>query len=190
MLGNISSHKEQCCSGTAAQGGGGVTIPGGVPEPWGSGTEGCGQWARWGGLGLDLVILEVFSNLNDSGIEEWRDVTAVLFVMSLLVHTIHCVLHLTKLLLWKLPLCLSKAVFEPLESLRTISKSLRTISSSHRYSSGDAPQPLWLVPRLHPGDGAPGCAVLQDEVTLLSLPEGLTRARSISLNQPGDALFP
>ena len=25
-----NSHKEQCCSGTAAQGGGGVTIPGGV----------------------------------------------------------------------------------------------------------------------------------------------------------------
>ena len=26
---------------------GGVTIPGGVPEPWKCGTEGCGQWA-WG----------------------------------------------------------------------------------------------------------------------------------------------
>ncbi len=26
----IASPKEQCCSGTAAQGGGGVTIPGGV----------------------------------------------------------------------------------------------------------------------------------------------------------------
>ena len=30
------------------------------------GTEGRGQWARWGGLGLDWLILEVFSNLNDS----------------------------------------------------------------------------------------------------------------------------
>ena len=40
----------------AAQGGGGVTIPEGVPEPWGCGTEGRGQWARWGGLGLDLVV--------------------------------------------------------------------------------------------------------------------------------------
>ena len=49
----------------AAQGGGEVTIPGGVPEPWRCGTEGCGQWARWGGLMLDLGILEVFSNLND-----------------------------------------------------------------------------------------------------------------------------
>ena len=37
-------------------GSGGVTAPGGVPEPWGCGTEGCGQWARWGGLGLDLGI--------------------------------------------------------------------------------------------------------------------------------------
>jgi len=28
-------------------GSGGVTVPGGVPEPWGYGTEGCEQW-RWG----------------------------------------------------------------------------------------------------------------------------------------------
>ena len=55
-LGNISTPKEQCCSGTAAQGGGGVTISGGVQGTWGCGTEGCGQWARWGGLGLDLGI--------------------------------------------------------------------------------------------------------------------------------------
>ena len=33
---------------------------------WRRGTEGRGQWAWWGGLGLDLVILEVFSNPNDS----------------------------------------------------------------------------------------------------------------------------
>jgi len=39
---------------------------GGVPEPWGCGTEGRGQWGWWGGLGLDLVISEVFSNLTDS----------------------------------------------------------------------------------------------------------------------------
>ena len=39
ILGNISSQQEQCCSGTAAQGGGGVTVPGGVPEPCGCGTE-------------------------------------------------------------------------------------------------------------------------------------------------------
>ena len=66
ILGKYSSPKEQCCSGTAAQGGGGVTIPGGVPQLWGCGTEGCGQWARWGGLGLGLVSLEIFSNLNGS----------------------------------------------------------------------------------------------------------------------------
>jgi len=50
----------------AAQGGGGVTVPGGVQEPWRCGTEGHGQWAWLGGLVLDLVILEVFSNLNES----------------------------------------------------------------------------------------------------------------------------
>ena len=33
------------------------------------GTKGQGQWARWGGLGLDLGTLEVFSDLNGSMIE-------------------------------------------------------------------------------------------------------------------------
>ena len=60
-----SSLKEQCCSGTAAQGGGGVTIPGGVPKLWGCGTEGRGQWAWRDGMELDVGISEVFSNLND-----------------------------------------------------------------------------------------------------------------------------
>ena len=45
---------------------GGVTIPGDVQELWRCGTEGRGQWARWGGLGLDLGILEIFPNVNDS----------------------------------------------------------------------------------------------------------------------------
>ena len=31
-----------------AQGGGGVTIPGGVQELWRCGTEARGQWAWWG----------------------------------------------------------------------------------------------------------------------------------------------
>ena len=53
-------------SDAVAQGGGGVTVPGGVPELWGCGTEGRGQWARWRGLGLGLGISEVFSNLTDS----------------------------------------------------------------------------------------------------------------------------
>ena len=44
----------------------GVTIPGGVPEPWRCGTEGCGHWTRWAGLGLGLGISEVFSSLNDA----------------------------------------------------------------------------------------------------------------------------
>ena len=43
----------------AAQGGGGVTVPAGIQEKCGCGTEGRGQWAWWGGLGLDLGILEV-----------------------------------------------------------------------------------------------------------------------------------
>ena len=29
-------------------------------------TEGCGWWARWGGLGLGLGILKVFFSLHDS----------------------------------------------------------------------------------------------------------------------------
>jgi len=48
------------------RGGGGITVPGGVQERWRCGTEGCGQWAWWDGLGLDLGMLEVFPNLNDS----------------------------------------------------------------------------------------------------------------------------
>ena len=34
----------------AAQGGGGVTIPGGVQEKGRRCAEGCGQWAWWDGL--------------------------------------------------------------------------------------------------------------------------------------------
>ena len=49
----------------AAQRGGAVTVPGDVQEPQRSGTEGCGGIGGWM-VGLDLVILEVFSNLNDS----------------------------------------------------------------------------------------------------------------------------
>ena len=50
----------------AAQGGGGVTIPGGVPEPCGRGTEEHGSVGRIGGrwtVGLD--DLRGPSNLND-----------------------------------------------------------------------------------------------------------------------------
>jgi len=47
-------------------GSGGVTIPGGIQKQWRCGTEGHSQWTWWDGLGLGLVILEIFSNLNDS----------------------------------------------------------------------------------------------------------------------------
>ena len=52
--------------GTAAEGGGGVTIPGGVQELQRCDTEGRGQCAWWDGLGLGLGALEVFSSLNDA----------------------------------------------------------------------------------------------------------------------------
>jgi len=42
----------------------GVTISAGVPELCRCGTEGYGWW--WGGLGMDLVTVEVFSNSSDS----------------------------------------------------------------------------------------------------------------------------
>lgn len=42
MFPNISSQEEWQCSGIAAQGGGGVTTPGGAQGRWRCGTEGCG----------------------------------------------------------------------------------------------------------------------------------------------------
>jgi len=42
----------------------GVTVLAGVSELWRCGTEGCGHDGD--GSGLDLGILQVFSNLNDS----------------------------------------------------------------------------------------------------------------------------
>ena len=44
--------EEQWCSGTAAQGSGAVTDPGGVPEPWRCGTEGCGLVGTVGWVGV------------------------------------------------------------------------------------------------------------------------------------------
>ena len=66
VLGQIYSQKEWSCTGIGCQRGGAVTVPGGVQEPWRCGTEGRGVWAWGGGLGLDPVILVVFSNHNDS----------------------------------------------------------------------------------------------------------------------------
>ena len=51
----------------AAKGGGRVTMPVGVQEPCRCDTEGCGQWAWWGGrLGVGLDDLRSLSNLNHS----------------------------------------------------------------------------------------------------------------------------
>ena len=49
-------------------GSGGVTVPGGVLESWRCGTEGCGQWGWWDGLGLGIVV--VSSILTDSVIQQ------------------------------------------------------------------------------------------------------------------------
>ena len=48
-------------SGTAAQGGGGVTVPGGVQELWRCGTEGRVQWAWWDGLMVGINDLRGLS---------------------------------------------------------------------------------------------------------------------------------
>ena len=64
MLGTISSPKSSDAVAQAALGGGRVPVHGGVEEPWSCGTEGCGRWAWWGGLGLG--ILQGFSNLSES----------------------------------------------------------------------------------------------------------------------------
>ena len=65
MLGKISSHKEQLAQAQLPRNGG-VTVRGGVPEPWRCGTEGRGQWVWWHGGEVGLGILEIFSKLIDS----------------------------------------------------------------------------------------------------------------------------
>ena len=66
-LGRNSSPKELQGSGTAAQGGGAVTVPGGVREP-----RGCGAEWSVGVVGVcwcsGSVTLKVLSSLNDSAI--------------------------------------------------------------------------------------------------------------------------
>ena len=64
LRGKIPSPKRGQAVAQAAWVGGGVTIPGGVAEPWGCGTEGSGHGG--GGLGLDWMISVVFSSLHDS----------------------------------------------------------------------------------------------------------------------------
>ena len=79
-----------CSTGTAAQGGGGVTIPGAVPELWRCGTKRA--VTRWGGLGLDLMILVVFSNLNDSLKNRMmiRTVYHRVHTPGMVIHNIQC----------------------------------------------------------------------------------------------------
>jgi len=48
LLGKYLLRKGGDAVAQAAQGGGGVTIPGGVQGPCGCDTEGCGQWAWMG----------------------------------------------------------------------------------------------------------------------------------------------
>ena len=52
ILGKISSPKSSRALAQTAQGGGGVTVPGGVPELRRCGTE--GQWAQWGWVEVGL----------------------------------------------------------------------------------------------------------------------------------------
>ena len=67
ILGEMSSQKEWWGSGTAAQGGGAVTVPGGVQEACRCGFEGHGLVGVVGmGWWLDYMIWRVFSNFNDS----------------------------------------------------------------------------------------------------------------------------
>ena len=67
ILGKIILRKSGNASAQAAQGGGGVTISGGVQEEWRCGTKEHGQWAvlvvdGW----LGKIILVAFSNPHDS----------------------------------------------------------------------------------------------------------------------------
>jgi len=66
ILGKNSSQKEQSGIGTAAQGGGRGTVPGGVQELWRRGTEGCVSGNSRHELGLDLGTSETISSLSDS----------------------------------------------------------------------------------------------------------------------------
>ena len=66
MLGTISSQKEQCCSGTAAHGGGGSPSLEVFKSHRDVALRDVVRGVVGVGLGLDYMTLEVFSNLNDS----------------------------------------------------------------------------------------------------------------------------
>lgn len=52
-VGTMSSPKEWCCTAQLHREWT-VTIPWDAPQLWGCGTEGCGQWAQWAGVGLGI----------------------------------------------------------------------------------------------------------------------------------------
>ena len=54
ILGIISSPKEWSALARAAQGGGGVTVPGNGQEQCGCGADGHSQWEQWGWVGVGL----------------------------------------------------------------------------------------------------------------------------------------
>ena len=66
ILGTTSSPKGRLGTGTAALGCGDVTIPRGVPGPWGCGTEGCGYghggmswgctWGTWRSFPTSVIL--------------------------------------------------------------------------------------------------------------------------------------
>lgn len=85
------------CLGTVGHwhsctGNGGITVPGGVLEPWGRGTEGHGD----GRLGLGLEVSEISSNLNCSVIlwlitlESTRELSAILYCKENLPFCLVC----------------------------------------------------------------------------------------------------
>jgi len=83
MLGDISYHKEQSCSGPGCPGSGGVTIPEGVQE-----TEWMyhqGTWLVgmvWWVCGQNLYILVVISNANRSMILTYDSLGQPCFLMG------------------------------------------------------------------------------------------------------------
>jgi len=64
ILGRVYSPTEWSGTGTGCPGWWYSHVSGRAQEPCRCGTEGCGQWAWWDGS--ELVLLEVFSSLDDS----------------------------------------------------------------------------------------------------------------------------
>ena len=97
ILGKNSFQKEWWCSGTAAQEGGGVTVPGDAQELWGCGTEGRGQWAvlvdSWSGWSLwsfpALIILWFCDHLYSSNAMQSTPVYLSLYMNQFFANKLH-----------------------------------------------------------------------------------------------------